>query len=228
MTDINFNTYGHTIKNAPANTSASLYAKAPSGHQIGGVFKDEAKKGWIGLVSGAWTKRQASPVMPLRKDAQNWLIMEFERQEKCRSQDPTNSKYFVFATRNGCRASTLMHILAIFDSYREMVGQMPANNQEFSAIMSQPSRIAQSFLPYAIVWTVDKQGIRDRRFLCANEAPILEAMATFPKEVHLQGTIFLPLHEISDKPGERFHPVAAEITRLTEEREKDLQVGRRR
>lgn len=215
MTDLTFTPYGHTIKSAPTNASKSLYAETSSGKQIGAVYKHESGKGWYGLVSGGWLEDAVSNVLSTRKDAQNWIALEVERQELMRAANPDNAKYHMFSTRNGCRASTLLQILQIFDEHKMMIGHLADQNDEFSALMETPFYAAMRYSSYAIP-DMDKLGLRGRRFLCAAQEPILEAMASFPKEVKLHETVFLPLHELSQSPDAKFHPVASEIARIAE------------
>lgn len=215
MTDLTFTSYGRAIKSAPTTASASLYASTSSGRQIGAVYKHESGNGWYGLVSGGWFEDSVSDIQKTRKDAQNWLGLEVEKQELQRSTNPNNAKYHIFSTRNGCRASTLLKILQIFDEHKMMVGNIADTNNEFSALMKTPFYAAMQYSSYALP-DMDKIGLRDFRFLCAAQEPILEAMATFPKEIKLHETVFLPLHELSQRLDAQFHPVAGEIARIAE------------
>jgi hypothetical protein len=226
MTDVTFTSYPRSIKPLPTTASPSLYASTSSGNQIGAVYKHQSGSGWYGLVSGEWMEDAVSDTLNTREDAQNWLTQEVERQELQRSTNPDNTKYRVFSTRNGCRASTLLKILQIFDEHKMMVGNIAEKDNEFSALMMTPFYVVMQYSSYALP-EMDKLGLREIRFLCAAQEPILEAMAAFPKDIKLHETVFLPLDALSQGPDAKFHPVADEIARIAEMHENKPQ-GRSR
>jgi hypothetical protein len=221
MTDLTFTPYGLNIKSAPAG-KPSLYAKTSSGRQVGAVYKNESGNGWYGLVSGSWFGNSVSDIYKTRKDAQDWLVAEVERQELQRSTNPDNAKYHLFSTSNGCRASTLLQILQIFDEHKKHIGIIADQNNQFSALLSTPFQKATQYHAYAGPG-MDNKGLRDIHFLCSAQEPILEAMATFPKEIKLHETVFLPLHELSEGADAKFHPVSTVISWVAEKQEKTPQ-----
>lgn len=164
-----------------------------SHQKLGGIVKEG--KGWFGVASGDYIEQSVSEILPTRKAAHEWLMHELTRQLEARTQEDGLNKYRFFEVANGTRASKLVEILKVFEAHKAGIGHYsePEDGDPAEAYMTSPLWEAERIIGDAITPSADKMGLRDRTYLCDNEAAVLAAMAAFPREITLCEPVYLPL-----------------------------------